>query len=426
MICFSPFCNKDLRSAGRARPRQRSARWRLGVERLEPRLLLADVSAPAILQYFEGSYATIERRLGDVFMAGYGALYTPPPGRADLGNFSVGYDVYDRFDLGSPGDPTLYGTRLGLETLVDMTHRMGANYYIDYIINHNGFSDLGTVCDGHSFVEAGGYPGFLLTAAFDIDGDFHGAFEGGDIRGRLAGLIDIAHEKNYQFIRSPVPGFANNLPAGTQEACGRIANVPDEANRALYPDRDLAPIFVFDPRTGEQNIAIYPFNLGQPLAGDPVEENAMGLLMRYAQWMVQVVGVDGFRIDAAKHIEPWVLDYFDRAVYRSSFRTLLDGSQPQVFSFSEVFDGSHDFLQQFVRKDIEPGDPGRVGGNRDVLDFPLFFAMRDNLTANGFTNDWRNIVNASQDVRDDGFANNGSQGVAFVGSHDEPGPYLTP
>lgn len=405
--------------------RRRRPRTRLRLERLEPRLLLADVSAPVILQYFEGSYGTIERRLGDVFIAGYGALYTPPPGRADLGNFSVGYDVYDRFDLGSPGNPTLYGTRLGLETLVDMTHRMGAAYYIDYIINHNGFSDLSTVCDGHSFVDAGGYPGFLLTADFDIDGDFHGAFESGDIRGRLAGLIDIAHEKNYRYIRSPVPGFANNLPAGTQQACGRIANVPDESNRALYPDRDLAPIFVFDPRTGEQNIAIYPFNLSQPLAGDPVEENAMGLLMRYAQWMVQVIGVDGFRIDAAKHVEPWVLDYFDRAVYRSSFRTLLDGSQPQVFSFSEVFDGNRDFLQQFIRKDIDPHDPGRVGGNRDVLDFPLFFAMRDNLTANGFVNDWRNIVGASQDVRDDGLANNGSQGVAFVGSHDVHGPYLS-
>jgi glycosidase len=45
--------------------------------------------------------------------------------------------------------------------------------------------------------------------------------------------------------------------------------------------------------------------------------------MRYAQWMVQDLGVDGFRFDAAKNIDPWVLTYFDRAVYRSSFRTRL-------------------------------------------------------------------------------------------------------
>jgi len=42
-----------------------------------------DRSAPAILQYFESTYATIEHRAPDVFMAGYGAVYTPPPGRAD-------------------------------------------------------------------------------------------------------------------------------------------------------------------------------------------------------------------------------------------------------------------------------------------------------------------------------------------------------
>jgi exo-beta-1,3-glucanase (GH17 family) len=395
------------------------------VQPLEDRLLLADVSAPAILQYFEGSYRTIERRAADVFNAGYGIVYTPPPGRADQGSLSVGYDVYDRFDLGAAGNPTLYGSETGLRSAVEQIRRIGAQSFVDLVINHNGFSDSATHCDGHSFVNAGGYPGFIVTAGFDVDGDFHGAFESGDQNGRLAGLIDIAHEKNYQFVRSPVPGFAQNLPAGTVPACGRLANVPDESNRRLYPDGDLTPIRVFDPKTGETDIPIYPFNNASPLAGDPVAENALGLLMRNAQWLVQAVGIDGFRIDAAKHVAGFVLDYLDRALYRSNPRLLLDGSQPNVFSFSEVFDGSKSYLQTFIRKDINPSDPGRVGGNRDVLDFPLFFALRDNLTGNGFQNDWANIVGASQDSQDDGLANNGSQAVSFVSSHDEFGPYLS-
>ena len=57
--------------------------------------------------------------------------------------------------------------------------------------------------------------GFVLSLAGDADGDFHGAFEGGDHNSRLAGLIDIAQEENHQFIRNPVPGFANNIPGGT-------------------------------------------------------------------------------------------------------------------------------------------------------------------------------------------------------------------
>ncbi|MEO6435027.1 MAG: hypothetical protein ABIP55_04605, partial [Tepidisphaeraceae bacterium] len=52
--------------------------------------LAQDVSAPAILQIFESTHRNVERRAPDIFMAGYGALWTPPPGRADQGNLSVG------------------------------------------------------------------------------------------------------------------------------------------------------------------------------------------------------------------------------------------------------------------------------------------------------------------------------------------------
>src|SRR5687768_16652559 len=77
-----------------------------------------DVSAPAILQWFDGTYATMEKRTADVFAAGYGAIWSPPPGRADSGNLSVGYDVYDRFDLGGPRRKTLYGTETGIQRAV--------------------------------------------------------------------------------------------------------------------------------------------------------------------------------------------------------------------------------------------------------------------------------------------------------------------
>jgi hypothetical protein len=45
--------------------------------------------------------AIFEQRMPEVYVAGY-VVDTPPPARADLGNFSAGYDPYDRFDLGSP------------------------------------------------------------------------------------------------------------------------------------------------------------------------------------------------------------------------------------------------------------------------------------------------------------------------------------
>src|SRR5436305_2299949 len=84
-----------------------------------------DVSFPPILQMFESSWKNIENRAPDVFAVGYGGMWVPPPGRADSGNQSIGYDQYDRFDLGSAGNSTLYGTKTGLQTSVAELHKIG-------------------------------------------------------------------------------------------------------------------------------------------------------------------------------------------------------------------------------------------------------------------------------------------------------------
>ena len=71
------------------RKHQRQSRTRRAtLETLEARRVLADTSFPAILQWFDGSYQTIERRAGDTFLAGYGSVYLPPTGRADSGDQS--------------------------------------------------------------------------------------------------------------------------------------------------------------------------------------------------------------------------------------------------------------------------------------------------------------------------------------------------
>ncbi len=379
--------------------------------------LAQDTSKPATLQLFEARWQTIEQRMVDVFYSGYGAMWVPPPGRADSGNQSVGYDVYDRFDLGDPNSSTLYGTKTGLKTTINQAHNASVNVYTDLILNHNGFSDLTTTDGPNSFLDAGGYPGFALSLPSDVDGDFHPAAAGGDIQGRLSGLIDIAQEKNHQFIRHPVtPGDPNNIPAGTVPAFGRLANVPTASNAQFYTDQGLGGTVVSDPKLG-MTPTLYDFNSANPLAGDPVQENATGLLMRHVRWMVQDVGVDGFRVDAAKHMEPWVMDFVDQALFQSIKTPLLDGSRKDTFMFSEVI-GSASQVQTYIRKDINPATPNTVGGNRDALDFPLFFAMTSNLTGSGASNNWHGIRFASQDMQDDG-QRNGSQGVSFVNSHDD-------
>ncbi len=373
-----------------------------------------DTSAPAILQYFESRWDTVEDRTIDSFYAGYGGMWVPPTGRADSGGFSVGYDVFDRFDLGTAGSETLYGTERSFKALTAQSNKAGIAVYADFILNHNGFSDN----NRPGFVDAGDYPGFVLELPGDPYGDFHPPiFDGNDVqRFRLSGLIDIDHTKNYQFIRHPVdPNDSRNIPGGT------FTDRADPNNARFYPDQQLGGQTVFDPDLN-QNVTLYDFNTSSPLAGDAVTENALGLMLRNARWMIQEAGVSGFRLDAVKHFDPFVLEFFDQAVHDAAPR-LLDGSHQRVFAFSEVFDGDFGLIQSYVQ-DVDRG-LGQVGGNRDALDLPLFFALKQNLSGNGLQNDWRDIKNASFDVNDDGLANNGSQGVAHVSSHDEPGAELS-
>jgi alpha-amylase len=371
-----------------------------------------DASSPAILQWFDSSYGTQEKRVADFFKAGYGSTWIPPTGRADSGNQSVGYDVLDRFDLGSTNNETLYGTETGLRRFASTMHRAGGDVIADLVWNHNGFSNLGNA----GFAAAGGYPGFVLSAPGVPDGDFHGGFETGDLNGRLSGLIDIKHETNLQYIRTPVTaGDSRNIPAGT------VRNLPNAANRRFYADRDLGGTTLFNPRTG-QNTTLYNFNTSNPTAGDAVPENATGLLMRNARWLLNDVGVDGFRLDAARHFEPWVMNYFDEAVYRANPRRLLNGAPREVFSFSESASTDRaNLMSQFVRKDIGSIPASQIGGNRDALDFAQFWPIKNNLSSNGTSNDFRSMVYAGLDVYDDGLVN-GSSGVVFVQSHDDFGP----
>jgi glycosidase len=381
-----------------------------------------DSSQPALLQMFEARWDTIEDRMADIFQVGYGQMWLPPPGRGGSG-VSVGYDVFDRFDLGAPRHETQYGTETSLKASIAAAHRASVSIYTDFIHNHNGFADQ---LDA-GFVANGGYPGFAMSTPGDQYGDFHDPFINFDadpVRGQLGNLIDIAQEKNHQFIRHPIEAGPNAIPAGA------VYNKPNPNNARFYPDRDAPGLSLNDPELSTITTR-YSFNAASPLSGDPVTENATGLLMRDAQWMVEVIGVDGFRVDAAKHAPEWVLDYIDQAVFRANPRMNHDGTFKPVFMFSEVFEGNKAAIQPFIRKDlpnsyaISPNNT-TVGGNRDALDFPLFFALRQNLSGNGLQNNWHGIRNASLDTQDDGLRN-GSQGVSFVDSHDNiPGgfPFL--
>ena len=409
-----------------------------------------NVSPPVILQDFDSNYLAIENKMPDIFESGYGSVYLPPPGYSTTTN-SVGYDVYNRFDLGTAQQPTTYGTQAEFESVVQGIHSFGGLVYADMLWNVAGSMDAGT----SGFAASGGYPGLAVTlqdtnpsapgyntlgyeangtsagasytdngTTYYYNGDFHDPNEPSNgTDGQVAGLDDIAQETNFQMIRQPTTaGNPLNIPEGTTPWNGYLANVPTASNAQYYPDLSETPKTVYNSALG-QSFTIYPYNTSDPMAGTAVAENAQGYLMRYTQWMLQDMGVDGFRVDAALNMPTWVLNYLDTAVYDESPRTLLNGSQEQVYSFSEVYSSSTSQVQQYINLSDTNPSSSTVQGNRDALDFPLYFAMNANLNAYNGTfgasggNSWYNVVQSSLDYSDDGLIN-GSDGVKFVSDQD--------
>ncbi len=318
-----------------------------------------NVSQPVILQDFDSSYLSIENKMPDIFQSGYGAVYLPPPGYSidkDSNGVpnSVGYDVYNRFDLGTAAQPTTYGTQAELQSVIQGVHSFGGKAYVDLLWNDTAPMNNNT----SGFAASGGYPGLAVVlqdtnpsapgyntlgynetgttggatytdngTTYHYVGDFHDPTEPANgIDGTVAGLDDIAQEENNQLIRQPTTaGNPQNIPAGTTPWNGYLANVPTASNAQYYPDLSLTPKTVYDAALN-QNFTIYPYSTSNPMAGTPVAENATGYLMRYTQWMIQEMGVDGFRIDAALNMPTGVLNDYDAAVYDESNRTLLNGA----------------------------------------------------------------------------------------------------
>ena len=95
-----------------------------------------------MLQYFNTDWEEITRKMPELAEAGYSSLWLPPPTKGS-GGLSIGYDLWDPFDLGNKDQRntvrTRYGTEEELLELVRTAHRFGIRVYFDNIMNHRAF-----------------------------------------------------------------------------------------------------------------------------------------------------------------------------------------------------------------------------------------------------------------------------------------------
>ncbi len=92
--------------------------------------------------------------------AGFTAVWLPPVLKGASGGFSVGYDPFDDYDLGSKNQkgttPTRYGTREQLQRTCAMLRANGLDIYLDNVMNHRN-GDPGN--QSFQYVDADGIVG---------------------------------------------------------------------------------------------------------------------------------------------------------------------------------------------------------------------------------------------------------------------------
>ncbi len=259
----------------------------------------------AMLQYFNTSWREIESKMPELAEAGYESIWLPPPTKAS-GGLSVGYDLWDRFDLGSKdqrgGVGTRYGTEDDLQSLMRTAHRFGIRIYFDNIMNHNAFD----------------IPGFNASTPINIyqgfvPEDFHlrvteeGFFRKWDNTRNwgdawqvqhlgLSDLIDIAQE----------PGeWNNNFGRNEGDRIRKISFLRHPQNPEYY---------CYRPTGGGQRHSAgqgqyVGFGSGNGLTANFLAANTdfytelvEDMLHRAVRWKMDRTRADGLRLDAVKHV----------------------------------------------------------------------------------------------------------------------------
>jgi len=269
-----------------------------------------------MLQYFNTDWAEITRKMPELAEAGYSSLWLPPPTKAS-GGLSVGYDLWDPFDLGSKNQRntvrTRYGTEAELLQLVKTAHRFGIRVYFDNIMNHRAFDIPGFNEDTPIDIYPGMVPeDFHLRTTqegfyrkWDNTRDWNSAWQVQNLG--LADLIDIAQEPgttNFNF--GPTEGstfqkikFIRDLERPEQYAYDKDGNyvgfggLLNIAESLLNTEGNPAPSEAQIKSRAQQylqdNASVY-------------EEWVEDYLNRAARWLMDRTKADGLRLDAVKHI----------------------------------------------------------------------------------------------------------------------------
>lgn len=316
-------------------------------------------------------YDNMSERAHEIRESGFTAIWIPPVFKG-MGPDDVGYGIYDMYDLGEFNQKgtvrTKYGTREGLERMIQSFRNEGIQVYADVVMNHKASADSKETFraievdpknrnkDIGEPREIEGWTGFDFPGRRGKYSDFkwdHTHFNGVDLdekTGKKAIFRIIGENKGW--------------------------NLGVSVERGNYDYLMFADIDHAHPEVKKE-------------------------FMDWSEWFVKETGVQGFRLDAVKHID---------AVFLKEFvENIKSKTGDGFYLLGEYWVDGIDLIQEFLEQ---------TSYNIDLFDVPLHFNLHT-ASIKGEEYDLRKLFDNTL------VKHNPLKAVTFVDNHDsQPGQSL--
>ncbi|OCN05640.1 alpha-amylase [Erysipelotrichaceae bacterium MTC7] len=323
-----------------------------------------------ILQGFEwylepnaSHWRYVKERSGAIKDAGITAVWLPPAYKGAQGIHDVGYGTYDLYDLGEFDQkgsvPTKYGTKQEYHDLIDALHYHGVDVYADIVFDHF----LGA--DETEEVEA---IRFKDNDRNEVIGEPE----------KIAAWTKFTFPNRHQAYSDYTWTWKNFKGVNHDENTGENA------------------IWGFEGKHWESAVdhenGNYDYLMGADLDMDYQE--TVEQLDLWGRWYLHQSHVDGFRIDAVKHIRfSFFIDWLKKR---------NEEAGRELFAVGEYWNGEVERLENYLDS---------CGGMMHLFDVPLHFNLFHASSSNG-SYDMRTIFDHTLLTSRQDWA------VTFVDNHD--------
>ncbi|WP_225421305.1 alpha-amylase family glycosyl hydrolase [Sphingomonas parva] len=269
-----------------------------------------------------------------------GPIYRNKPVQGAPGQESAGYHGYWITDF-TDVDPH-FGSRADLKAFVDAAHARGIKVYLDIITNHTADVIKYRECPKNDCAYRG-LGDFPHTRRGGLDGaPINQGFEG----------IDKPNQRpdNFASLKRPDYAYTPYVPRGEAGV-----KAPAWLNDPIYYHNRGDSTFRGESSTMGDFVGLDDLFTEHPRV-------VQGFIEIYGQW-IDDFGIDGFRIDTARHVNP---EFWQAFVPAMTERAKARGI-PNFHIFGEVFDPDPGMLARFTKVDRYPA----------VLDFAFQAAVTD-------------------------------------------------